>query len=235
MSKIEVNHFILGQNFYSDESSSNDEEEEEQEATLKDHASTIQIEEDTSSLSQPVGDVTQWRSQSEWLFLSANNKKIEKPGKYWKMFFEQISGQSLTIPIWRKIVETHSHKVNSREQQERLSEALLHQHRTGAEYYVSEDVHEVAEATMDVWNQVTTPVTPHQPFIPPSPSPITQVQYGSSSQFTPLTSPHSHSPSNMFTPTQPGYSYRPGDWDCNHCGNRNYGWRVVCHKCKILK
>lgn len=54
-------------------------------------------------------------------------------------------------------METHSHKTNNREDQKCLSEALLHQYRTGKDYYVSENIEEMNIAIMQVWQQVSQP------------------------------------------------------------------------------
>jgi hypothetical protein len=137
---------------------------------------------------------------------------------------------SSSIGVWRKVVETHSHKTNSREEQERLSEALLHQHRTGKDYYVSEDMEEVSQATMQVWNQVVPSITPPLlSLVKPTPSVSTITP-----QFIPINS-FSSSQSTSLTPTQLTYQPRTGDWSCTKCQNINFAWRIQCKRCGYLK
>jgi hypothetical protein len=176
-------------------------------------------------------EVTDWYSQSPWLFLLWNNVKLKRPGSNWSDFIEQMYGKKLTIGIWRKIVETHFAKTNTIEQQERLSTALLHQHHTGRLYYVSEDANEVAEATTKIWNQVlSTPSTSSNPSsisksstqqISVIQTPITKFQQiqtpiaSTPQQITTLTITNNSSPT--FTSSQPNYQYHQGDWKCSKC------------------
>lgn len=207
----------------SDDDKKEDEEDEEQENDIEEEEKeTAKENEDMQSrgqIRQLQLEVSKWREQSEWLFLSYGNRGIKKPGAVWSTFFEEVSGQKSTIEVWRKVVETHSHHTNTREQQERLSEALLHQHRTGKDYYVSEDINEAADATMKVWDTVTTP----------SPS-IPSLQSDSSFIISPNPS-FSNLPPIILTPTQKNYFPYPGDWQCNYCDNVNFARRNECKRC----
>lgn len=68
----------------------------------------------------------------------------------------EVSGQHSTIRVWRKVVEITLAKQNSVEQQQTLSEALLHQHKTGQEYYVSHDLYEKSKEVQTVWSSLMT-------------------------------------------------------------------------------
>jgi hypothetical protein len=227
--------FYIAYDLYSTEDLSSDEEEEE--STVDGEVEgEVELEEEEESESNSfalasyshrkelVKEVTTWCKQSPWLFMSTKNIKIQKIGKYWSQFMQQMTGQQTTIGAWRKAVETHSHKVNSKDQQKRLSSALLHQHRTGEEYYVSEDATEVAEATMQAWDQVMLPT----PTLPPMSAP----------QSPPLSIQSTYSPfkamistSVKLTPTQHNYVHHEGDWQCQHCGNVNFARRNECRRC----
>jgi hypothetical protein len=104
--------------------------------------------------------------------------------------------------------------MNSKEDQEKLSEALLHQHHTGRMYYVSESHSEASAATMQVYNQVV-PIQSQKVQ-----QPQLQQQYHKQQQLT---------------PTQQGYKPYIGDWTCQFCTNVNFARHNECKRCARSK
>lgn len=100
-----------------EEEDSNEEEEEEEDFKIEEEQYKKKRETSFKKHSL-VKEVVDWRLQSPWLFLSWNNVQLKRPGSIWIQFMEQMCGKRISIGIWRKVVETHSSKVNTLEQQE---------------------------------------------------------------------------------------------------------------------
>jgi len=131
-------------------------------------------------------DIAAWRLQSSWLLLKPGNVPARQIGKLWINFVLENTGRKTNLRVWRKVAETTSSKQNSFEKQQALSGALLHQHKTGQEYYVTHNPREKSQEVHQVWNALMSTSQSSQQL---------QVQ-----EKQPLTA------------TQAFYQYRPGDW-----------------------
>ena len=200
-----------------DEDEANKEGEDKADKEDEDETEKETKEENLQGL-KILDQAVQWHKQSAYLFLHWGNRPIKRPGKFWIDFIYRQCGKRISIGVWRKIVETHSSKVNTREEQEKLSEALLHQHSTGQRYYCCEDVDEVSDTMMNTWTnqvqRVTAPTLPISHIIPPPIQTNTQRQ---------------------LTPMQHNYIPHVGDWQCKNCGNMNFARREECRRCARKK
>jgi hypothetical protein len=76
---------------------------------------------------------------------------LRRIGGQWSKFVRNNTGQKTTLRVWRKVIETESAKQNSFNAQQTLSSALLHQHKTGQDYYVTHHPHEKSKQVLSVW------------------------------------------------------------------------------------
>ncbi len=97
-------------------------------------------------------EVPEWHAQSSWLFLKAGNQPVRRIGTVWFKFVFENTGQRTNLRVWRKVAETTSAQQNSVIQQQTLSGALLHQHKTGQEYYVTHNPQAKSKEIHKVWN-----------------------------------------------------------------------------------
>ena len=97
-------------------------------------------------------EVHEWRAQSPWLFLKPGNQPAKRIGALWIDFVQHNTGQKTNLRVWRKVAETASAQNNSLDQQQMLSGALLHQHKTGQEYYVTHNPREKSQQLHQVWH-----------------------------------------------------------------------------------
>jgi hypothetical protein len=96
-------------------------------------------------------DIDKWRALSPWLFLKPGNLPVRHVGRLWIEFVYHNTGRKTNLRVWRKVVETASSTSNSLEQQQMLSGALLHQHQTGQEYYVTHNPRKKSQQLHQVW------------------------------------------------------------------------------------
>jgi len=103
-------------------------------------------------------EVAEWYTQSPWLFLRSGNQPIRRIGTLWLKFVLDNTGQQTNLCVWRKVAETTSAQQNSLTQQQTLSSALLHQHKTGQEYYVTHNPQVRSKEVHNVWKALMIPV-----------------------------------------------------------------------------
>jgi hypothetical protein len=215
-----------------------EEEEEEEEEEGEESEEQQQLEKELTSKGPIIQKVEEWRKVSSWLFLRWNALEIKRPGLHWRQFGYQMTGKKVTIGNWRKVVETHSAKVNTHEEQQRLSSALLHTHRTGQRYYVSEDLEETTDRLDSIWTS-SQQQSQLQPIQQPQPQPIQQLQTRQQLQsIQPIQDFQLQTFQSLqqhLTPTQQGYKYFAGDWQCHFCQNVNFARRTECKRCARKK
>jgi len=96
-------------------------------------------------------EINEWRAQSPWLLLKPGNQPVKRIGGLWINFVQLNTGRRTNLRVWRKVAETASSKSNSLDQQQMLSDALLHQHKTGQDYYVTHNPREKSQQLHQVW------------------------------------------------------------------------------------
>jgi hypothetical protein len=129
-------------------------EEEESDSDDPDAGELMHVPPSASHLptrAELCDEVKAWRAQAPWLFLMAGNQRAKKIGKLWIDFVQENTGQKTSLRVWRKVVETSSSTQNSLEKQQTLSAALLHQHKTGRDYYVTHDPRAKSAEVHNVW------------------------------------------------------------------------------------
>jgi hypothetical protein len=82
---------------------------------------------------------------------------MKKIGRVWIDFVYDNTAQKTNLRVWRKVAETTSATQNTIDKQQTLSAALLHQHKTGQEYYVTHNPRQKSQEVHKVWNALMAP------------------------------------------------------------------------------